>query len=88
MQIVELGDYSMVIENAHANSMDMLFPRGEQSAVKVFSMNAGDSEIYPASASEILYTKATIILYFKDKISESFNVGERVGLIVDDIMYM
>ena len=88
MQIVELGDYSMVIENAHATSMDMLFSEGNHSAVKVFSVNAGDPEIYPVITSELLYTKATVILYFKDKISESFNVGDRIGLIFDGNMFL
>ena len=92
MQIVELGDYSMVIENGTDQSMDMMFPKGVQSSIKVFVISNTDTpEVFwylSCISSEFIYTNSTVVLYFKDKVPSEFKVGGKVGLVVDDMGYV
>ena len=82
MQIVELGDCSMVIGNSSydVNKLEEIFLTTKNSSkVKVFIH--GNIDSYTEVKSHLL-TPDVFILYLSDKVPSCFHVGDVIGLKV------
>lgn len=87
MIVTELGDCSVVIENGRDDSMDIMFDKAEKKKVCMIPLANEDEGAVMHVASDYIYTSKTIILYFKDML-DNINIGDRVALIIDGIVYL
>ncbi len=85
MKIIELSDYTMVIQKEESDSFkeDFLSIKEKNgSQVKVF-MGGGVGYMFEIlKAKEALFSPDVLILYFSDKIPEEYQIGSKVGIKV------
>lgn len=82
MTILEKSDYSMVIvkdsEDPYWISLKSIYDDANQHGKKII-VDVGDQiTYYYMEASEFLYSARSLILFFKDKITDRFHVRDKV----------
>ena len=82
MTILELGDYSMVIvkdsEDPYRRSLKKIYYEADFYDKKIIVDVGNQITHYYIEASEFLYSARSLILFFKDKITDRFHVGDKV----------
>ena len=64
-----------------------MFDKAEKKKVCMIPLANVDEGAVMHVASDYIYTSKTIILYFKDML-DNINIGDRVALIIDGIVYL
>lgn len=91
MKIVELTDYTMVIQREGQKDNDKNFHEIQkriESRVKVFIRGELEYVFNIIEAKEAISSPDIIVLYFSEKIPENYKVGMKVGIEMGRILYI
>lgn len=82
MTILELSDYSMVIvkdsEDPYWMSLKDIYDEADSCDKKIIVDVGNQITHYYMEASEFLYSTRSLVLFFKDKITDRFHAGDKV----------
>lgn len=91
MKIVELTDYTMVIQREGQKDNNKNFHEIQKrigSRVKVFTRGELEYVFNIIEAKEAIFSPDIIVLYFSEKIPEDYKVGTKVGIEMGRIWYI
>lgn len=85
MQIVELGDYSMVVmkdsNDPYWYSVGRIYRSAQRENYDIKVVGGRASYQSSPNSADAIYTAGKLILFFKDKVSNKFKVHDKVELI-------
>jgi hypothetical protein len=92
MRIVELSDYTMTVmkdsEDPFWLSLSKIRNRAEKLHCKITVLKGKLEDYYPEKpeyeqkSDEVICTAGRMMLFFKDKISDAFNTGDKVDIYI------